>query len=49
MLNSFRALQHTLIDEHQPGRIEQALFAHPAPACPRHVRSLLLGRPQGFF
>jgi hypothetical protein len=39
----------SLIDEHQPGRIEQALFAHPASACLCHVGALLLGRPQGFF
>jgi hypothetical protein len=25
----------SLIDEHQPGRIEQALFVHPASACSR--------------
>jgi len=49
MLNSSRALQHTLIDEHKPGRIEQALFAHPASACSRDVRTLLLCRVQAFF
>src|SRR5580693_900581 len=38
-----------LIDEHQPGRIEQALFAHPTSACPRYVRALLLCRAQTFF
>jgi hypothetical protein len=49
MLNSFHTLQHTLIDEHQPGRIEQTLFAHPASACPRYVRALLLRCAQAFF
>jgi hypothetical protein len=36
-------------DKHQPGRIEQALFAHPASTCPRHVCTLLLCRAQAFF
>jgi len=39
----------SFIDEHQPGRIKQALFAHPVAACPGYVRTLLLGRPQAFF
>jgi hypothetical protein len=34
----------SLIDEHQRGRIKQTLFAHPASACPRYVRALLLRR-----
>ena len=49
MLNSSRALQHTLIDEHQPGRVKHALFSHPASSRPRHVRTLLLRRAQAFF
>jgi ProP effector len=39
----------SLVDEHQPGRIKQTLFAHPASACPRYVRTLLLRRAQAFF
>ena len=37
------------IDEHQSGRVKQALIPHPAPTCPRHVRSLLFRRVQAFF
>src|ERR1700749_3753223 len=39
----------SLIDEHQRGRIKQTLFAHPASACPRYVRALLLRRAQAFL
>ncbi len=39
----------SLIDEDQPGWIKQTLFAHPASACSRYVRALLLGRAQSFF
>jgi hypothetical protein len=38
-----------LIDEHQPGRVKQALFSHPAPPGARHVGAFLLRRAQGFF
>ena len=39
----------SLVDEHQPGRIKQTLFAYPASACLRYVRALLLRRAQAFF
>jgi hypothetical protein len=39
----------SLIDKKQPGRIKQALFAHPASACPSHVCALLLRRAQSFL
>jgi hypothetical protein len=38
-----------LVDEDQVGRIKHAPLSHPAPPCPRHVRTFLLGRPQAFF
>src|SRR5437764_2627890 len=38
-----------LVDEHKVRRIKYALFSHPAPACPRDVRALLLRRAQAFF
>lgn len=38
-----------LVDEHQPGRIKQALCADPAPAGLCDVRSILFGRAQCFF
>src|SRR5436190_18582817 len=38
-----------LVDEHKVRRIKHALFSHPAPACPRHIRALLLRRAQAFF
>jgi hypothetical protein len=49
MLNSFRALQHTFVDEHQPGRVKHELFAPPAAACVGHVRPLLFGGVQALF
>jgi hypothetical protein len=41
------AAQH--INRLVPGRIEQTLFAHPASACPRYVRALLLRCAKAFF
>jgi hypothetical protein len=38
-----------LVDEHKVRRIKHALFSHPTPACPRHIRALLLRRVQAFF
>src|SRR6516162_583629 len=38
-----------LVNEDQPGGIKHALFSHPAPARPRHVRALLLRCAQAFF
>jgi hypothetical protein len=38
-----------IINEHQPGRVKHALFSHPAPPCPRHVRTFLLRRAKRFF
>ncbi len=38
-----------LVNRHQSGRVNHALFSHPTPPCPGHVRSLLLRRPQAFF
>src|SRR5262245_35120953 len=37
-----------LVNEDQPGGIKHALFSHPAPARPRHVRALLLRCVQAF-
>ncbi len=31
------------------GPVKHALFSHPAPPCPRHVRAFLLRRAQAFF
>jgi hypothetical protein len=49
MLNSFRCLQHTLVDKHQPGGIKKTLLSYPTPACARHICSLPFGSLQGFF
>ena len=49
MLNSFRALQHTFVDEYQPGRVKHELLSPPASACAGHVRPLLLSGVQRFF
>ncbi len=38
-----------LVNKHQSGRVKHALFSHPTPPCPGHVRSLLLRRPQAFL
>src|SRR6516164_57229 len=38
-----------LVDEDQSSGIKHALFSHPAPARPRHVRALLLRCAQAFF
>jgi hypothetical protein len=37
------------VEEHQPGRLELALLAAPAPTRPRNVGPLLLGGTQAFF
>src|SRR5271167_1354166 len=39
-----RGVRAGFVDEHQPGWIKHALLAHPASACARHVRALLLHR-----
>src|SRR5271157_4872131 len=49
MLNSFRSLQHTFVDEHQPGPVNHAPLSHPTPARAGHVGSLLLRCVQAFF
>jgi hypothetical protein len=38
-----------LVDEDQSSGIKHALFSHPAPTRPRHVRALLLRCAQAFF
>lgn len=38
-----------LVDEDQPGGIEQALLANPAPARAGHIRPLLFGGPETLF
>src|SRR2546421_6943183 len=38
-----------LVDEHQTGRIKHALFSHPPPSRPRHIRAFLLRCAQAFL
>jgi hypothetical protein len=38
-----------LVEKHQSGWVKHTLLSHLAPACARHVRPLLLRRPQTFF
>jgi hypothetical protein len=42
-------IRGSLIDEHQPGRVEHALFSHPASPRSYHVCTLLLRCVQDFF
>jgi hypothetical protein len=49
MVNSFRALQHTLIEEDEPFRVDAMLMGLPSLPLASDVRPILLGRQNAFF
>jgi hypothetical protein len=49
MSNSFRALQHTLVDEDQAAGIEAGLPGSPAPSPAGDIGAGLLSGEQRFF
>jgi hypothetical protein len=49
MLNSFRCLQHTLIDEHQPSGIDPIPILGPLRPPTGDIGTILLGGNQRLF